>query len=165
MPIAMIELDASVAAVAVILLLTIALIVFLCINRRNALPDDDADEAPAARRQVDKNLYCCGAHEVCEAETLLTLGEEIIYYSDEELDAYRGREADNYTDHEIEEFRDVLLTLQLHEVTGWLKSLGLRQIEPPTVIRDEALMIVEDFRRQRRANREAQLQQQTTIAS
>lgn len=165
MPIAILNIDASVAAVAVILLLTIGLIVFLYVNRRNA---DDGEEAEASLptiKQVDRNIACCGAHEVCEAETLLTLGEEVIYYSDEELDAYRGRDAGNYSDKEIDEFRDVLLTLQLHEVTGWLKSLGLRRIEPPTAIRDEALMIVEDFRRQRREHRLSEQQRTTTIAS
>lgn len=161
----MIDFDASVAAVVVILLLTVGLIVFLCVNHGKATDDDEQQASSPAIKQVDRNIACCGAHEVCEAETLLTLGEEIIYYSDEELDVYRGRPAESYSDREIEEFRDVLLTLQLHEVTGWLKSLGLRRVEPPTAIRDEALMIVEDFRRQRREHRLSEQQRTATIAS
>lgn len=111
------------------------------------------EEDPALPRTVDKNIECCGEHDVCEAETLLTLTEDIIYYSDEELDRYRGRLEDEYSDEEIEEFRDVLLTLQQHEVSGWLKSLTLRRIEMPFQVKEEALMMVEEFRWIRRENR------------
>lgn len=136
----------------IICLITILFIVYLIRSHKQDLPEIKAAEE--AKKKSNPNLECCGAHEICEAETLLTLSEEIIYYSDEELDAYKGREADSYTADEVDEFREVLLTLQLHEVTGWLKSLQLRQICPPSSIREEALMIVEDFRRIRKDNRE-----------
>lgn len=96
-------------------------------------------------------VTCCGAHEVCEAETLLALSDKVIYYDDEELDRFRGTQPDDYDDAAIDEFREVLLTLQTHEVAGWLRSLTLRRVEPPTEIRDEALMIVSEFRSERRA--------------
>lgn len=137
-------------ALIVIGVLTIGLIVYLAKSRKHI----DESEFASSRKKPNPNLECCGEHEVCEAETLLTLSEEIIYYSDEELDAYRGRTADDYSDEEQEEFREVLLTLQMHEVTGWLKSLGLRRIELPLAIRNEALMIVDDFRQIRKQNRE-----------
>lgn len=125
---------------------TIALIVFLFRNTKR----EERQEPEVA---PNPNLECCGAHEICEAETLLTLKDDIIYYSDEELDVYRGIEPDDYSKEQIDEFRDVLLTLQMHEVTGWLKSLQLRRVEIPTVIREEALMIVEEFRNIRMSNR------------
>lgn len=131
---------------------TAALVAFLIVNHRKQRKNQPDEVAPSAA--TIPNAECCGAHEICEAETLLTLSEEIIYYSDEELDEYRGTDADSYSQEVIEEFRDVLLTLQMHEVTGWLKSLQLRQIEIPTTIREEALMIVEDFRQIRMENRE-----------
>lgn len=125
---------------------TVALIVFLFRNTKR----EERQEPEVA---PNPNLECCGAHEICEAETLLTLKDDIIYYSDEELDVYRGIEPDDYSKEQIDEFRDVLLTLQMHEVTGWLKSLQLRRVEIPTVIREEALMIVEEFRNIRMSNR------------
>ena len=137
-----------------IALITALLIFYLVKSHQRDLPEIKAEEQ--AKKKTNPNLECCGAHEVCEAETLLTLSDEVIYYSDEELDAYRSRTDNDYTEAEIEEFREVLLTLQLHEVTGWLKSLQLRSINLPTAVREEALMIVEDFRRIRRENRERQ---------
>ncbi len=140
----------------VIALLTVLLIVYLVRSHRRDLPEIKAEEE--AKKKVNPNIECCGAHEVCEAETLLTLSEEIIYYSDEELDLYRGKGENDYSEAEIDEFREVLLTLQLHEVSGWLKSLQLRQVCLPSSIREEALMIVDDFRRIRRENREKKQQ-------
>jgi hypothetical protein len=127
-------------------LVTLALIAFMIFNTMK-------EEKSEPESLSNPNLECCGAHEICEAETLLTLKEEIIYYSDEELDRYRGISADDYNKEQIEEFRDVLLTLQMHEVTGWLKSLQLRQIDIPSAIREEAFMIVEEFRQIRMNNR------------
>lgn len=127
-------------------LVTLALIAFMIFNTKK-------EEKSEPESLSNPNLECCGAHEICEAETLLTLKEEIIYYSDEELDRYRGISVDDYNKEQIEEFRDVLLTLQMHEVTGWLKSLQLRQIDIPSAIREEAFMIVEEFRQIRMNNR------------
>lgn len=135
-----------------IMALTVVFIIYLVKSHRADLPEIKAEQE-ALKSKPNPNLECCGEHEVCEAETLLTLSEEIIYYSDEELDEYRGKEANEYTEAEEEEFREVLLTLQMHEVTGWLKSLQLRRIELPVSIREEALMIVDEFRKIRQENR------------
>jgi len=89
---------------------------------------------------------CCGAHEVCESDSLLSSNDKPEYYEDEELDAFKEKAADSYTDEQIEQFREVLFTLKEREVAGWLKSLQLRQINPPEIIREEALMIVADRR-------------------
>lgn len=141
-----------VLVIVLILILTIVAIAFLYKQNkrhREANPELYVD-APTDPR----NIACCGAHEVCEAETLLTLSDEIIYYDDEELDAYRGINSDEYSSEQIDEFRDILLSLQPHEVAGWIKSLHLREIEMPSAVRDEALMITEDFRLTRAANRQ-----------
>lgn len=72
--------------------------------------------------------------------------KDIIYFADEELDAYKGRTSDSYTDEEIDEFEDVLLTLRENETAEWLKSLQLRGIEIPEIIKDQALLMVAERR-------------------
>jgi hypothetical protein len=105
--------------------------------------------APPQKEQREVSAECCGEHEICESESLLAFTEEIVYFNDEELDEYKGLMPEDYTDLQIEEFRDVLLTLYADEVAGWLKSLQLRGINPPVAIREEALMIVTEFRQMR----------------
>src|SRR5574344_2211230 len=69
---------------------------------------------------------CCGQHETCERDSLLAaVSKQIEYYDDEELDRYKGVEADAYEEEAIEEFSEVLYTLQEVEVAGWLRSLQL----------------------------------------
>ncbi|SMO59703.1 hypothetical protein SAMN06265379_103206 [Saccharicrinis carchari] len=122
----------------IVLLIVAALIVAWFTSRGG----DEADSAQTKEVPDD----CCGAHEVCEADSLLSVSDAIEYYNDEELDRFKGTEASDYSSIHIEEFRDVLYTLKEHEVTGWLKSIQLRGIELPMVIREEALMIVEERR-------------------
>lgn len=91
---------------------------------------------------------CCGQHQVCEKESLLTAVSkgQIDYYEDEELDAYRGREADSYTPEEVDEFEEVLTTMHEDEVAGWIRSLQLRGINLPEELRDEVVLIVGERR-------------------
>lgn len=89
---------------------------------------------------------CCGAHEVCESDSLLTSNDNIEYFEDEDLDRFKGTPAGSYSDDAIEEFRDILYTLKEREVAAWVKSMQLRQVELPEIIREEALMIVEERR-------------------
>ena len=84
---------------------------------------------------------CCGAHVVCE-KGLTKL--ELEYYDDEELDVFAGRSGDSYDEEEIHRFCDVFYTLKEYDVTGWLKSLRLRNIELPEDLREEALLIVRE---------------------
>ena len=93
---------------------------------------------------------CCGLHLTCEKDSLLaSVSEKIEYYDDEELDAYKGRGEDEYTEDEIEQFRDVLLTMQAEDIAGWARSLQLRGIELPAIVREELLMIVAEARASR----------------
>lgn len=90
---------------------------------------------------------CCGAHEVCERDSLLAaVSKQTEYYDDEELDIYRGTAGSGYTEVAINEFREVLYTLKETEVAGWLRSLQLRAIELPDELKDEALLIVGERR-------------------
>lgn len=103
------------------------------------------EEEPASGEEDDSQ--CCGMHITCEKDSLLaSVSDEIVYYDDEELDRFRGRGADDYEDGEIEEFRNVLLTLLPQDIAGWGRSIQLRGIELPSVVREELLMIVAEAR-------------------
>lgn len=113
----------------------------------------DKDDSPAdASKEVSQPAAgrpegCCGQHLVCEKESLLAgVSKEIVYYEDEELDAYRGMGADDYNEEQIEQFRDVLYTLRPEEIGGWARSIQLRQIELPSAVRDELVMLAAEAR-------------------
>lgn len=90
---------------------------------------------------------CCGMHITCEKDSLLAaVSPEIVYYEDEELDRFAGRDPEDYSEDEIEEFRDVLITMQPHDIAGWARSLQLRHIPIPQPVRDELIMIVAEAR-------------------
>lgn len=90
---------------------------------------------------------CCGQHEICEKDSLLSaVSKDIEYYEDEELDRFRGVASDEYLLPEIEEFREVLTTMREDEVAGWIRSLQLRRIELPDELKDEVFMIIGERR-------------------
>lgn len=89
---------------------------------------------------------CCGAHLVCERETLLQTNAEIIYYDDEELDSLAGIAPEEYTPEQHDAIADVFHTLQEKDVPGWCRSLQLRHIDLPLDLREEALLIVRERR-------------------
>lgn len=91
---------------------------------------------------------CCGAHEICEKESLLAaVSKNIEYYDDEELDRFKGYSSNSYSSGEVQEFADVLYTLRSEEVAGWVRSLQLREIELPDQLKDEIVVIVGERRR------------------
>lgn len=128
---------------AMVLLVIILLVVAIIQKKKGGNPLEVAVEPP---------IDCCGAHDVCEADSLLNSNNKIIYYDDEELDRFRGRNPQEYSDEEVEEFQDVLMTMSEAEVASWLRSLTLRMIELPSVVKQEALLIVEDLRERRLAS-------------
>lgn len=90
---------------------------------------------------------CCGQHETCERDSLLAaVSKGIEYYDDEELDRFRGMDGAEYDEEAVNEFREVLYTLQEIEVAGWLRSLQLRGINLPDAIKDEAFLIIGERR-------------------
>ena len=89
---------------------------------------------------------CTGSSDKCEQECMMEAAtKEIEYYDDEELDVFRGRPSSEYTAEEAEQFGYVLSTMRDDEVAGWCRSLTLRGIELPNQIKDEVVMIVDDF--------------------
>lgn len=123
-------------------------------GKEDSIADNKVENNSASAKQtapanpMDEPEVCCGAHTVCEKTSLSPITGEIVYYDDEELDRYRGRQADDYSQEEIEEFRDVLITLQPQDVAGWSRSIQVREITLPTEIREELLMIVTELRKQ-----------------
>lgn len=94
-----------------------------------------------------RNMQCCGQHEVCEKESLLAaVSKKVEYYDDEELDRFAGKTSADYSADEENEFRDILYTMQPHEVAGWVRSLQLRGVEVPDGIKDEVFVMVGEVR-------------------
>ena len=81
----------------------------------------------------------CGLRSICPSEQLLAgeCKQEIIYYDDEELDAFAGRDQNSYTPDEVEQWRDVLYTLQPDDLLGWGQSIKHRGIIMPAAILEE----------------------------
>jgi hypothetical protein len=109
---------------------------------------DSAEKEKAEEPQTDDS-ECCGMHVTCERDSLLaSVSEKVEYYDDEELDVYAGRGADEYSESEIDQFREILLTLQPEDIAGWARSIQLRNITLPGEIRDELLLIVAEARKE-----------------
>lgn len=105
--------------------------------------DVTSHEEYDARMKELEASQCCGAHDVCEKEQMIrALRQKIEYFNDEELDAYQGIGEDDYTDEQIEEFREVLYTMQTNEIEDWLKSLSLRGVTLPILLKDEACQLI-----------------------
>lgn len=93
--------------------------------------------------EEDDDDECCGEHEVCEKGKIKrALRTDIEYFDDEELDAYRGTPSDEYDNEAVEEFREVLYTMDPKEIDDWLKSLELREVALPDALKDEVFMLL-----------------------
>lgn len=104
-------------------------------------------EIEAIPEVTEVDSECCGQHEICERDSLLAgVSKEIEYYDDEELDRYRGLTSDGYSEEQVDEFRDILYTMQEVEVAGWIRSLQLRGIELPDQMKDEVFLIIGERR-------------------
>ncbi|MDR0422137.1 MAG: phospholipase [Proteiniphilum sp.] len=93
---------------------------------------------------------CCGAHEVCERDSLIdAFAEEAEYFDDEELDRYAHRDPAGYSAGEADEFREIFYSVLDEEKPRWIRSLRRRDIALPDQLRDEVLMIVNELRTQK----------------
>ncbi|NDW18971.1 phospholipase [Dysgonomonas sp. 216] len=93
---------------------------------------------------------CCGKHATCEKDSLLSaFSEEIEYFDDEELDAYKGLSSDRYSEKDVEEFRSVLYSMYDEDKPRWVRSLQLRNISIPDQLKDEVFMFVNELRASR----------------
>lgn len=109
--------------------------------------DDNApEEDTSSSEDSEDSEVCCGMHLVCEKTSLSPVSADIEYYDDEELDEFRGRRSVDYSSGEIEQFMDVLLTMRPDDVAGWSRSLQLRGIEPPELVREQILAIISEQR-------------------
>lgn len=134
--------------VALIILAALVVVggVLYLLHRRSE-KKEEAVSAPEKDDNEPTEEECCGMHITCEKDSLLAgVSSKIEYYDDEELDRFAGRRADEYDSAEIDEFRDVLLTLLPHDIAGWARSIQLRGITLPSVVRDELLLIVSEAR-------------------
>ena len=114
---------------------------------RNIQKKIDRGELKEAPPVVTVDSECCGQHQICEKESLLAaVSKQIEYYDDEELDRFKGRPSDGYSEEEIEEFGDILYSMQEVDVAGWSRSLQLRGIELPDELKDELFLIVGERR-------------------
>lgn len=134
----------------VLAFVAICCVYYYAAKKRNAVKVEEAPKQTAQSKSVNEKPQrpddCCGAHEVCEKESLINSKIKPEYYDDEELDAFVGRTADSYDEDEVRQFADVFYTLKDYDVAGWLKSLQTRNIELPESLRDEALLIVQERR-------------------
>lgn len=129
-----------------VLLGIIALIAGIIRNKRlqKKIEKGELDRMPEVK---EADVECCGQHEVCEKESLLAaVSKKIEYYDDEELDQYIEHAGDTYTEEEINQFRDILYTMQDIDVAGWVRSLQLRGVELPDELKDEVFLIIGERR-------------------
>jgi len=122
-----------------IALLIALAILFLTVVLLSVFRKKATDEVPSNVPDAD----CCGAHEVCDKDLENFLKPDNIYFDDEELDRF-CKKNNPYNDEEVEVFREVLYTLKRSEISTWLSSLDFRKIPTPGVIRDEAMLLLQD---------------------
>lgn len=135
--------------ILIVILIGVALVGLVAgyFYNRNIQKKIDRGELEEAPPVVTVDSECCGQHQICEKESLLAaVSKQIEYYDDEELDRFKGRPSDGYSEEEIEEFRDILYSMQEVDVAGWSRSLQLRGIELPDELKDELFLIVGERR-------------------
>jgi hypothetical protein len=125
--------------VGIIVALFVLLAVGTWLSNRFGKKDPESD---ATDDGVNVALDCCGAHEVCDFEEMLKNPDEIVYFEDEELDRFQGVNPSEYRDEQIDEFRDVLYTLDSEEIRKWLLSIERRKIQLPPVLKQEAIQLL-----------------------
>ena len=104
---------------------------------------DKKKEEPCAVDADPMACGSCGTQDECAKKRQLTAWEtQKLYFDDEELDRYKGMAADGYSEEAVEEFREVLYTMQPAEVTDWVNCLQLRGIELPVSLREETIMLM-----------------------
>ncbi len=130
-----------VVSIVLVALLAFAAVYVRKVNRET--PEEESKPIPDD---------CCGAHAVCERDSLLSKTEEIFYFDDEELDELAGKSAEEFTEGQHKMIEDVFFTLREQDVAGWLRSVQLRNIELPDDIREQALLIVSERRTARLEN-------------
>lgn len=87
---------------------------------------------------------CSGEDAQCEQVCYMEAAiREVEYYDDEELDVFKHRPSDSYTDEEVQRFAAVLYTLRPQDAKGWARSLSLREVELPDVLKDDLFALID----------------------
>ncbi|MDA3881082.1 MAG: hypothetical protein PF436_11900 [Prolixibacteraceae bacterium] len=118
----------------------IAAVAFLVIVNRKKAKNDKTEGEPET--VAAPPLDCCGAHEVCEYDEIKMDESRIEYYDDEELDQFKHIASNDFDDLQIDQFREVLYTLKTDEIRYWLLSIERRKINLPSILQDEARMLM-----------------------
>lgn len=125
-----------------ILIAMVALGVILRLATHNNNKQNTNTKTQNTNNQPDT---CCGRHQTCRLQQQLTqTNNKPLYYDDEELDRYAGKNSTTYNETQIEEFREILYTMNPHEVPQWIQSLQKRNITIPDNLRDEILLIISE---------------------
>lgn len=137
--------------IGIIAFFAIALTLSNRLQRKKGNTKERETPAPLINlKKVNDSTGCCGAHEICEKDSLIAAFEESAeYFDDEELDKYRKRDSDRYSEQEADEFREIFYSVLDEEKPRWIRSLQMREISLPDQLKDEVLMIVSDMRAQK----------------
>lgn len=132
---------------AIILFFVVALSLSNYLQRRRG-NNKEREATPPSINLGDSG--CCGAHEICERDSLIAaFAEEPEYFDDEELDRYAHRDSDRYATKEVDEFREVFYSVLDEEKPRWVRSLQMREISLPDQLKDEVLIFVNELRAQK----------------
>ncbi len=115
-------------------------------TRYNWFGSSVTDKDETRQEEKSDSSVCCGMHEICENNSLLSYDTKIEYYDDEDLDALKDKSPDEYSDNDLKSVESVFYTLKPEDVAGWLRSLNLRRIKLPDYLLDEAMLIVSERR-------------------
>lgn len=138
-------------ALIIFILLSVTIVILIEWRERRRMKsgtEEQAQPQSADSSNGSDGSVCCGQHLVCERETLLNSSDQPVYYDDEELDALAGIDPELFTEQQHQQIADIFSSLREEDVSGWCRSLQLRDIRLPQDIREEALLIVRE-RRQR----------------
>lgn len=129
--------------IGIILFFIVALTISNYMQRKKG----NTQERDATPPSIDLGGGCCGAHEICERDSLIAaFAEKPEYFDDEELDQYAHRESDEYAANEVDEFREIFYSIIDQEKPRWIRSLQMREISLPNQLKDEVLMFVNELR-------------------
>lgn len=118
--------------------LGLILLITTYFKRRNKTEDTEINREPEGE--------CCGAHVICDRDSLLNAKNLIIYFDDKELDALADVSPLNFTKEQLKQLSDIFYNLKESDVAGWLRSLQIRRIQLPIELREQALLIVSERR-------------------
>ena len=114
---------------------------------RNIQKKIDRGELEEAPPVVTVDSECCGQHQIWrKRKSAGSCKQANRILRRRRTGPLQGRPSDGYSEEEIEEFRDILYSMQEVDVAGWSRSLQLRGIELPDELKDELFLIVGERR-------------------